>query len=189
MAVTNDAELADRMRLLRSHGITRDPGQMRNMPPGGWYYEQLDLGFNYRMTDIQAALGTSQMRRIDDMVSRRHLLSSRYQEKLAHLPVTLLKQHPDAYSACHLFVARIDRSKTPVSRETVFDRMRASDIGVNVHYIPVHTQPYYRELGFRSGNFAAAERHYQEAISLPLFPGLGEESQDFVVQTLADSLS
>jgi UDP-4-amino-4,6-dideoxy-N-acetyl-beta-L-altrosamine transaminase len=184
MALTSDAGLAKRMQLLRSHGITRDPADMTQEPDGPWYYEQIDLGFNYRMTDMQAALGLSQMDRLDEFVARRHALARRYDELLADLPVALPWQQPVNYSAYHLYPVVLDRARTEADRGLVFSTMRRAGIGVNVHYIPVHTQPYYRQLGFAAGDFPAAEAYYAGAISLPLYYGLGEQDQDRVVAVL-----
>lgn len=184
MATTNDARLAERMFLLRSHGITRDPGLMTHEPDGPWYYQQIDLGFNYRMTELQAALGVSQMRRLDGFVARRHALARRYDEMLAGLPVVTPWQHPDSYSGLHLYVIRLAPAQTGERRLRVFESLRSQGIGVNVHYIPVHTQPYYRNLGFEPGDFPQAERYYAEAISLPMFHGMTEAQQDAVVEAL-----
>jgi len=184
MATTNDARLAGRMSQLRSHGITRDPGLMTHEPDGPWYYQQIDLGFNYRMTELQAALGVSQMRRLDGFVARRHALARRYDEMLAGLPVVTPWQHPDSYSGLHLYVIRLDPAQTGERRLQVFESLRSQGIGVNVHYIPVHTQPYYRNLGFEAGDFHQAERYYAEAISLPMFHGMTEAQQDAVVEAL-----
>lgn len=181
MALTNDDSLAERMQLLRSHGITRDPSHMSCTSDGAWYYQQIELGYNYRMTDIQAALGDSQMTRLDDFVSRRHKVSVRYASSLDDIPVVLPWQHPDTHSAFHLFPIRVPAT----DRQRVFDELRNAGIGVNVHYIPVHTQPYYRRLGFRPGDFPEAERYYQEAISLPMYPHLTAEQQDKVVAALS----
>jgi UDP-4-amino-4,6-dideoxy-N-acetyl-beta-L-altrosamine transaminase len=188
MAVTNDPKLAERMRLLRSHGTTRDPRLMQGSSHGAWYYQQVDLGFNYRMTDVQAALGASQMQRIDGYVRTRHAIAERYDEKLAALPLTLPWQSPDAYSAYHLYPVRIDSSKTSVPREQVFAHMRGRGIGVNVHYIPVHTQPYHRARGFEGRSFPVAEQYYAGAMSLPLFPALGTYRQDTVIGLLREAL-
>ncbi|RME27669.1 MAG: UDP-4-amino-4,6-dideoxy-N-acetyl-beta-L-altrosamine transaminase [Candidatus Zixiibacteriota bacterium] len=189
MAVTNDSRLADRMRLLRSHGITRNPDQMSRTPDGPWYYEQIDLGFNYRLTDIQAALGQSQLHRLDDYILRRHELAMRYDQHIAHLPLRPLGRQIDGRSALHLYVVRLDTTESPLSRGQLFDRLREAGIGVNVHYIPVHTQPHYQEMGFQPGDFPKAERYYREALTLPLSPGLTEAQQDTVIQALTRALS
>jgi len=188
MAVTNDAALAARMGLLRSHGITRDPGRMTGPSEGGWYYQQIDLGFNYRMTDLQAALGASQIRHLADWVARRHALVARYREKLAGLPLILPTETPDAYSAWHLYVIRLDKA-APIDRARLFAALRQDGIGVNVHYIPVHRQPYYTRLGFRPGDFPAAEAYYARALSIPMYAAMRETEQDMVVERLKVHLS
>lgn len=188
MALTNDAELARRMALLRSHGITRDPAQMTHVPDGPWYYQQVDLGFNYRMTELQAALGVSQMERLDGYVSRRHALARRYDEQFADLPLTLPWQHPDGYSGLHLYVIRLKLDQIGKTHREVFEALRDQGIGVNLHYIPVHTQPYYQRMGFRPGDYPEAERYYAEAISLPMYPSMPDGQQDQVVAALTKAL-
>ncbi|WP_126444190.1 UDP-4-amino-4,6-dideoxy-N-acetyl-beta-L-altrosamine transaminase [Sulfuricystis multivorans] len=188
MALTNDARLAETMVLLRSHGITRDAAQMDHAPDGPWYYQQIALGYNYRMTDIQAALGASQIERLDEFVARRRALARRYDEHLAGLPLALLRQHPDCASAWHLYVVRLQLDQIGKSHREVFAALRDRGIGVNLHYIPVHTQPYYRRLGFKSGDFPQAERYYAEAISLPLYAGLSEDEQDEVIAAVAEAI-
>lgn len=187
MITTNDAALADELRLLRSHGITRDTARMHGPSEGPWYYEQTALGFNYRLTDIQAALGLSQLARLETMQARRTALADRYDTILADLPLTLPHRSNDRVSAWHLYAVEVDPAGP--SRRTVFEAMRAAEIGVNVHYIPIHTQPYYRGLGFKTGDFPAAEHYYAHAISLPLFPAMTEQQQDFVAATLRTALS
>jgi len=184
IALTNDAELANRMALLRSHGITRDPAQMTHESDGPWYYQQIDLGFNYRMTELQAALGVTQMERLDQYVARRHQLARRYDDLLAGLPVTTPWQHPDSYSGLHLYVIRLQLGKITKTHSQVFEALRERGIGVNLHYIPVHTQPYYQRMGFGVGDFPEAERYYAEAISLPMFQTLREEQQRQVTAAL-----
>lgn len=184
LLTTNDAALADRLRRLRSHGITRDPALLQAEGQGGWYYEQLELGFNYRITDIQAALGLSQLDRLEPFIARRRALVQRYRELLADLPVGLVGDQDGAESAWHLFPIRVDEGR----RDQVFAGMRAAGIGVNLHYIPVHLQPYYRALGFAPGDFLEAERYYSQALSLPLYADLSEAQQDRVVLTLAELL-
>jgi len=188
MVLTNSAELANKMALFRSHGITRDPQQMTHEPDGPWYYQQIELGFNYRMTELQAALGVSQMARLDQYVARRHQLAHRYDELLATLPVITPWQHPDSYSGLHLYVIRLQLSKLSRRHREVFDSLREKGIGVNLHYIPVHTQPYYQRMGFELGDFPEAERYYNEAISLPLFPTMTDSDQDDVVSAVQRSL-
>ena len=184
MALTNDTKLAERMDLLRSHGITRKPELMTHEPDGPWYYQQIDLGFNYRMTELQAALGFSQMQRLDCFVARRHVLAQRYNQLLADLPLTLPWQHLDSYSGMHLYVIRLQLDKISKSHQQVFCELREQGIGVNLHYIPVHTQPYYQKMGFKLGDYPEAEKYYTEAISLPMFHNLTDEQQDQVVATL-----
>lgn len=187
-ALTNSKELADKMALLRSHGVTRDPEFMRGESHGGWYYQQVDLGFNYRMTELQAALGVSQMQRLDEFVTARHKLANGYNEKLADLPLVLPYQLPDTYSGLHLFVIRLRLVEIELTHNKVFDALRERGVGVNLHYIPVHTQPYYQDMGFADGDFPESERYYSEAISLPMFHGMSEEQQYTVVETLTDIL-
>lgn len=187
MVLTNSAELANKMALFRSHGITRDPAQMTHGADGPWYYQQIELGFNYRMTELQAALGVSQMARLDQYVTRRHQLAHRYDELLATLPLTTPWQHPDSYSGLHLYVIRLRLDMTSRHHREVFDSLREQGIGVNLHYIPVHTQPYYQRMGFNLGDFPEAERYYAEAISLPLFPAMTDSDQDEVVSAVQRS--
>ncbi|MEW5251341.1 UDP-4-amino-4,6-dideoxy-N-acetyl-beta-L-altrosamine transaminase [Microbulbifer discodermiae] len=184
IATTNEPHLAARMSLLRSHGVTRDPSLMTRSPDGPWYYQQIELGFNYRMTELQAALGISQLKRLDEFVCKRHELAKGYDTKLSKLPLVCPWQHPDSYSGFHLYVIRLKTSESKVSHGEVFKRLRNDGIGVQLHYIPVHTQPYYQELGFSAGQFPEAERYYQEAISLPLFPTMDEAQQEHVVTSL-----
>jgi len=188
MALTNDAELAARMTLLRSHGVTRDARQMTREPDGPWYYQQIELGFNYRMTDLQAALGVSQLDRLDEYVTRRHSLAHRYDVLLADLPVTSPWQHPDGYSGLHLYVIRLLLENITKTHREVFESLREQGIGVNLHYIPVHTQPFYAAMGFRQGDFPEAEAYYAEAISLPIYPKMSEAELDRVVDSLRAAL-
>lgn len=188
MALTNSDSLAAEMTLLRSHGITRDPMQMTRHPDGPWYYQQIGLGFNYRMTELQAALGVSQMQRLEQYVSRRHELARRYDQLLAEFPVTTPWQHPDSYSGMHLYVIRLQLDKIKKSHRQVFEGLREHGIGVNLHYIPVHTQPYYQSIGFEAGDYLEAERYYAEAISLPMFQTLTEEQQDIVLDALRSNI-
>ncbi len=188
MAMTNDACLAKRMQLLRSHGITRDVNEMTHAPDGPWYYQQIDLGYNYRMTDLQAALGLSQMKRLDEFVGKRHVIARRYDRLLNGLPVIAPWQHPDAYSGLHLYVIRLKLDQIRKTQRQVFEELREAGIGVNLHYIPVYRQPYYESLRFGVGHYSAAESYYAEAISLPMYPGLTESLQDQVIGTLAKVL-
>lgn len=184
VAVTNNAELAEKLNLLRSHGITRDENLMTNPADGPWYYQQIELGYNYRMTDMQAALGVSQMQRLDEYVAKRHELAERYSELLKDLPITLPWQTKDSYSGLHLYVIRLQLDKISKTHLEVFNGMREAGILVNLHYIPVHLQPYYQEMGFKEGQFPEAEQYYKEAISLPMFPTLSYEQQQEVVVNL-----
>lgn len=188
MAVTNCDKLANKMALLRSHGITRDSQQMTHEADGPWYYQQIELGFNYRMTELQAALGVSQLERLDEYVARRNALAERYDTLLADLPINTPWQHPDSYSGRHLYVVRLKLDEMCVSHRQAFEALREQGIGVNLHYIPVHAQPYYQQLGFQHGGFPEAERYYTEAISLPLYPTMSEAEQDQVVASLRKAL-
>lgn len=188
MVLTNRADLYEKLIRLRSHGITRDPALMQAESHGPWYYQQLELGFNYRMTDIQAALGLSQLQRLDEFVQRRRYLADRYDRHLPGLPLHTPWQHPDTASSWHLYVIRLQLAQISLSHRQVFDKLRQAGIGVNLHYIPVHTQPYYQQLGFRWGDFPEAERYYREAISLPLYYGLTDDQQDHVIHTLTEVL-
>lgn len=188
MAMTNSDHLATRLGLLRSHGITRDPALMTQPMDGPWYYQQVALGFNYRMTDMQAALGVSQMTRLGDYVKRRHSIAQRYNELLATLPLTLPWQHPDSYSAYHLYVVRLQLDKISNTHLQVFEALRAQDIMVNLHYIPVHTQPYYQQMGFKAGSYPDAEQYYREAISIPMHVNLTEDELQFVAQALREAM-
>lgn len=188
MATTNDAELAERMSLFRSHGITRAPDRMTHAPDGPWYYQQVELGYNYRLTELQAALGLCQLHRIDRYVTRRHQLATRYDTALADLPAHALQQHPDTYSAFHLYVIRVAPTTTTRTHREIFEFMREMDVGVNLHYIPVHSQPYYQRMGFTDGVFPHAEQYYREAITLPMYPTLSDAQQDHVVAALREAL-
>ena len=188
-AVTNRADLAEKMLLLRSHGITRDEQLMTQDMDGPWYYQQIALGFNYRMTELQAALGLSQMQRLEAFVIKRHELASRYDNLLHDLPITLPWQHPDSYSARHLYVIRLQLEQINITHLDVFNARRAAGIQANLHYIPVHMQPYYQKMGFASGQFPEAEKYYKEAISIPLFSAMTEGQQDTVCSTLKTILS
>lgn len=188
MVVTNDGALATRLRQLRTHGITREPTEMDHVPDGAWYYEQKWLGYNYRMTELHAALGRSQLRRLNELRSRREVLAARYDKLLADLPLILPVRLTDRESAWHLYVVEIDDTKTGRTRADIFAHMRDQKIGVNVHYIPIHLQPYYGALGFQRGDFPASERYYGRAISIPLFPALTESQQLRVAGALRNAL-
>lgn len=184
MVMTNDAQMAARLERLRSHGITRDAALMESEPEGPWVYEQVELGLNYRLTDLQAALGWSQLSQLEGSVARRHAIAARYDAELHSLPLIIPWQHPDAHSALHLYPIQLDRSRSTLTRRQLFDGLRAAGIGVNVHYIPVHTQPHYRRLGFAPGQFPVAEAYYAQAVSLPMFPTLTDAQQGEVFAAL-----
>ena len=188
LATTRSSELARRMQLLRSHGMTRETHELEKPREGPWYYEQQVLGFNYRMTDMQAALGSSQLKHLDFWIARRHEVADTYDEAYKDLPLFLPQRPAASRSALHLYVVRLDPARTSLERKYLFNALRAAGIGVNVHYIPVHTQPYYQKLGFRVGNFPVAESYYAHCITLPLFPGLTSESQEHVVAALRTCL-
>jgi dTDP-4-amino-4,6-dideoxygalactose transaminase len=174
------------MRLYRSHGMTRDETLMTEPSHGAWYYQQLQLGLNYRMTDLQAALGISQSMRLLPIIQKRHLLAEHYHRLLTELPLGLPNLEDINSSAWHLYIIRLnDKTK----RKAVFDGLRAAGIGVNVHYIPIHTQPYYQQLGFDWGYYPEAENFYERIISLPMFPELTDEQQQFIVNTLQQLLA
>ncbi len=178
VAMTNRTDLAQKMQLLRSHGITRDQNKMQNESQGAWYYQQIDLGFNYRITDLQAALGLSQLKRLDQFIVRRREIAATYHAKLRDLSIQLPHMDLKNQSSWHLYVIRVD------NRKKIFDQLREAKIGVNVHYIPVHTQPYYQKMGFKWGDFPNAERYYCGAISLPIFYDLKFDRQNFVIQSI-----
>ncbi len=184
LATTNNKNLLEKMQLLRSHGITRDQALMSKKSEGVWYYEQIDLGFNYRMTELQAALGVSQMNRLDEFIANRHILQERYNQLLKGLPIITPYKSDLSYSALHLYPIQIDLRKIKQDRKQIFNSLREGGIGVNIHYIPVHTQPYFLEMGFEVGDFPMAESYYSQTISLPLFSQLSFDDQDAVVSTL-----
>ncbi len=189
MALTNDAGLATRLRLLRSHGISSSPEDMHPRPAQEiWNYQQIALGFNYRMTDIHAALGLSQMRRLDEFLTQRHNIAQRYDQLLAALPITIPWQHPDSYSGYHLYVIRLQLASTGKTQRQVYELLRAAGILVNLHYIPVYRQPYYEQMGFAAGYCPEAEQYYTQAISIPLYPSLTIEQQDYVVRSLKKAI-
>ncbi|OEE83854.1 UDP-4-amino-4,6-dideoxy-N-acetyl-beta-L-altrosamine transaminase [Enterovibrio norvegicus FF-162] len=187
--VTNDKELAEKMALLRSHGITRDLDKMQGESHGGWYYQQIALGFNYRMTELQAALGVTQIKRLEAFIEARHRLANRYNELLQSLPLVLPYQLENTYSGLHLYVIRLKLNEINLSHSEVFDSLRNQGVGVNIHYIPVHTQPYYKAMGFTDGDFVESEKYYSDAISLPMFHTMTTEQQDTVVSVLTEILS
>lgn len=186
MALTNDESLANKMALFRSHGITRDASIMTSETHGPWYYQQLSLGWNYRMTELQAALGLSQLSRLSEYVRTRNAIADRYDDLLSDFPISLPGRLHDAYSAFHLYVVRL---QAPDNRLKIFNELRANGIGVNLHYIPVHLQPYYQSLGFSKGNFPVAEDYYSRAISIPLFAQMSDGDQDKVVSVIRQALA
>ena len=190
MALTNNPELAKKMRLLRSHGITSDAEDMHSRPPEEiWNYQQITLGFNYRMTDIHAALGLSQMQRLDEFVTKRHIIAKRYDQMLSSLPVVAPYQHEDGYSSFHLYVISLKLGEISKTQRQVYEALRAAGILVNLHYIPVYRQPYYEQMGFLAEYCPHAERYYSEAISIPMYPGLTEAQQDQVMSALREATS
>lgn len=188
MLLTNNTGLYEKLIQLRSHGITRDPRLMQGPSDGPWYYQQIDLGFNYRMTDLQAALGASQIQRLPAFLVRRRALAARYTQRLAHLPLLPPKQHADTLSAWHLYVIQVDPTRTQISRKVLYEGLRERSIFSQVHYIPVHTQPWYRNLGFKSGDYPEAEAYYSRALSLPIYYELSDANQDRVIQALTEVL-
>ena len=189
MAVTNDANLAKHLRLLRSHGITSTAADMQHRPAQEiWNYQQIDLGFNYRMTDIQAALGLSQMQRLDEFVTQRHAVAKRYDHLLSVLPVQIPWQHAESYSGYHLYVIRLKLDEINKTQHQVYAALRAAEILVNLHYIPVYRQPYYEQMGFSVGYCPQAEQYYSEAISIPMYPGLTAVQQDRVVAVIREAI-
>ncbi len=188
MLLTNDTAIYEKLLRLRSHGVTRDPRLMKKEPDGPWYYEQVELGFNYRMTDIQAALGASQINRLPDFLARRRELAARYEENLSSLPIVTPFQHRDVLSAWHLYVILMDQERSGITRDSLFQGLRERSIFPQVHYIPVHTQPWYQELGFREGNFPASETYYRKALSLPMYYSLSNSHQDRVIEAINEIL-
>jgi UDP-4-amino-4,6-dideoxy-N-acetyl-beta-L-altrosamine transaminase len=184
MVLTNNQDLAIQVQLLRNHGISREKSLMTHTPDGPWYYQQIALGFNYRMTDIQGALGRSQLKRLDNFISRRHEIATIYDDLLAELPLKFQYNSTDSYSGMHLYVVRINSDKLTKTRKEIFEFLRMKNIGVNVHYIPVHLQPFYKQLGFTEGQYPEAESYYREAISLPVYPDLKKQDLNKVVKAL-----
>jgi UDP-4-amino-4,6-dideoxy-N-acetyl-beta-L-altrosamine transaminase len=189
MAVTNDTALAKQLRLLRSHGITSTAADMQPRSAQEiWNYQQIDLGFNYRMTDIQAVLGVSQMQRLNEFVSKRHIIAKRYDIMLADIPVVAPWQHSDSFSGYHLYVIRLKLDEINKTQRQFYDALHTAEILVNLHYIPVYRQPYYERMGFSPGYCPDAEQYYSEAISIPLYPGLTEAQQDKVVAVIREAV-
>lgn len=189
VATTSSKKLYEKMLLIHNHGITRDEALMTRESDGGWYYQQIDLGFNYRMTELQAALGISQMLRLDEFVAKRHKLQEKYDELLEDSPVIRPYQDKDCYSSLHLYPIQIDLNKTNKNQKQVFDEIRNRGIGVNVHYIPIHMQPYYEQFGFKRGDFPNAESYYKNTISLPLFHLMTQEEQKSTIKVVNEVLS
>jgi len=189
MALTKNSKLFKKMDLLRSHGISRDERMMEENTHGSWYYEQVELGYNYRMTELQAALGISQLERLDDFIAERHSLANIYNKELSGLPIFLPFQLQNTYSGMHLYVIRLKLSEIKKSHKKVFEELKERGVGVNLHYIPVHTQPYYKKMGFNWGDFPRAEAYYQEAISIPIFHGMTDQQQNKVIATLLEVLT
>ena len=189
MVLTNRQELCDALQLYRSHGITRDPSRMTRGADEPWYYEQIALGCNYRMTDLQAALGESQMTKLDAFVARRRQLVRRYHEKLNGLPIRTPYCLPEANPAWHLYIVRLDLDRVKKSKQEIFAGMKEHGVMLNLHYIPVHLQPYYRDLGFGDGDFPVSEQYYREALTLPLYYDLTDAQQDEIIAALRDVLA
>jgi UDP-4-amino-4,6-dideoxy-N-acetyl-beta-L-altrosamine transaminase len=189
MALTNDNQLADKMNLCRSHGITRDEHLMTHESDGPWYYQQIDIGFNYRMTDLQAALGVSQMTRLDNFIDRRRSIAGQYDYLLKNLSLKIPFQNSEVKSSFHLYVIRLKLDKLQHTKKYIFEFLRKQGIGVNLHYIPVHTHPYFQKMGFRSNDFPEAKKYYEEAISLPIYHGMSDEQQNFIVEKLTEVCS
>jgi len=188
LATTNQKELAEKMQLFRAHGITREPKLMTKKTEGGWYYQQVELGFNYRMNDLQAALGIAQMKRLDKFITIRHSLKQRYDELLKDLPLITPAQSSDSYSSLHLYPVQLKLEQLSKAHNQIFDELRKNGVGVNLHYIPIHMQPYFQNMGFKKGNFPIVEDYYSRAISIPIYQGLTTELQDKVVKVLKDLL-
>ena len=189
LATTNQKELAEKMQLFRAHGITREPKLMTKKTEGGWYYQQVELGFNYRMNDLQAALGIAQMKRLDKFITIRHSLKQRYDELLKDLTLITPAQFSDSYSSLHLYPVQLKLEHLSKAHNQIFDELRKSGVGVNLHYIPIHLQPYFKNMGFKKGDFPKAEDYYSRAISIPIYQGLTTELQDKVAAVLKDLLN
>jgi dTDP-4-amino-4,6-dideoxygalactose transaminase len=184
ICLTNDPDLAISMNRYRSHGIVRQASEMTHIPDGPWYYQQIELGYNYRMTDIQAALGLSQLNRLEDFVAARHSIAKRYNELLKEDWLELPWQHPDTYSGLHLYIIRVKNNNKGITHKQLFEKLRNAGILVNLHYIPIYRHPYYEALGYDKQEFPQAESYYSEAISIPMFATLTESEQQFVVDVI-----
>lgn len=189
VATTNNEYLASKMSELRSHGITRNLGSMKGESHGPWFYQQINLGFNYRMTDIHAALGKSQLKRVDSYISKRHEIAQTYNNELANLPITLPQQRKESFSSFHLYIIRLKLNEISNSHLSVFSKLRDEGIGVNLHYIPVYLHPFYAKFNYLSNHFPEAERYYQEAISIPIFPTMSDSNISDVIRSLKNSLN
>lgn len=185
IATTNQVSLAKKLKILSSHGVTRNQKDMTEQSHGSWYYQQIALGFNYRMSELHAALGLSQLTRLDEFITKRNDLAKRYREKLTDLPLRHLTQYDDRYSSYHLFIIQLNNT---AQHDRVFEQLKSSGIGVNLHYIPIHLQPYYKELGFKLGDFLNAEKYYRKSITLPLHPNLTVKEQDLIIKSLTNYL-
>jgi UDP-4-amino-4,6-dideoxy-N-acetyl-beta-L-altrosamine transaminase len=186
MAMTNDQNLDARMKLFRSHGVTRDENFMTHPSDGAWYYQQIELGYNYRMSDIQAAIGFQQTKRINNYISRRHSIAEYYDKSFQDVPINIPWQLPNTYSSYHLYVVTLDETINFEQHSRIFNLLRAKGIGVNLHYIPVHTHPYFESLGFKKGDFPVSENYYNRAISLPMYPTLLDVEQDLVIKSIKE---
>ena len=184
LATTNSEDLANKMRMFSSHGVTRDQEHMNKPSEGSWYYQQVELGFNYRMNELQAVLGLSQIQRVNKFISKRHILKERYDVLLKDLPLIKPFQSSNCYSALHLYPIQIELDKVKITREQIFNELKEQGIGVNIHYIPIHTQPYYQKFGFKVGDFPNSETYYNRSISIPLYPDMTHKQQDKVVMAI-----
>ena len=189
MSLTNNKKLANKLQMHRTHGITRNPEMLKNKDQGLWYYEELELGFNYRMTEISAALGNSQLNRLDSFVEKRHEIAKKYDQDLSDLPLDLPFQLPNNYSSYHLYVIRLQIENIEITHQDFFKNMRSEGIGVNLHYIPVYKHPYYKSLGFKDCICENAERYYKTAVSIPIYPELSIPEQDYVIEKISDNLA
>lgn len=188
LATTNNENLACKMNLFRSHGITKDPSLFTSVADGSWFYQQVTLGYNYRMTDLHAALGISQMNSLESFIKKRHNMAAKYDEALDDFPVIIPFRNPESRSSLHLYTIQIKSNKIKKNRAEIFDDLRRNDIGVNVHYIPIHTHPYFKSMGFSIGDFPIAENYYKNTITLPLFPSMLDIEQDQVIMVLRKAL-
>ena len=182
--LTNQSGLHEKLKLFAKHGVTKDPEQYQGESHGPWYYQQLELGYNYRLSDMQAALGLSQLKKLDSFMQKRAEIAKVYDEALVNLPLKLPVVESQSQSAWHLYMVEL----TLHDRQDIYQQLHAKGVGVNVHYIPIHLQPYYQQLGFKQGDFPVSEHFYQHALTLPLFPSLTDEEQTKVIDTLREIL-